>query len=1330
MDDLNYYLKDKEANVEKGKIKLNYDYETYENILNNSKKEDIVSSKEEEINNNEIIIPFNQKNILNSNFKNKKIPNSKSNEGKNKSFNYIPNISQFTQQTTDILNRTENKNMILFNNLKKELKLNYNDNMKTNELKIKEIDDNKKINNHRNNSINYSKIKVIPKLNKAHLFEEDDNNENNNIYKNNLYEEKDFQDPENGKIDKKLFKTEYNTINKNKVNKDSKNFYSTFNQLSDYLKTGNEEVHKINEINDIISEDSKPIKVNAKSLDNKRVTNHKSTPHLNSNLYSELYNYSKAFKNNEKIKNRLILENNKLEKEKNDVVSKYKILKAKSELIVKDNFIIKTKYEVNKNNLKLLQKKLEEKNYDIEQMKKVLLSNNQQINFLTTLKDSNIKTAKDNEELIQSLKETISNLNKIIEEDNNKIAFLKKQSQNEKIQKLKKENEYLKMYVNEREKTICTLKSLISIYTQNLENILNNNNDITDIKIEANEDDEILINECEKKIKEFKKKIDNMQKKMNEILQENIDKEKEKNELKMKIDKNLEIMKKMQNESDLLNKRGEEMSVKIEEYKNKIKEKEIEFEKKVKECKEFKIEIENKNNEIEEIKNEIEKNREEIEKNKKEIEKWKNEIEIKNKEISEKIKEIEDKNQIIEDKEKEIQEKKIEIENKNKEINEKQGLLDMKNKELEEKSKEIDLQIIQKANLDFFEKVKKFEIDIKNKDKQIEDLKNNIIINKNITSNKNEENKEIIFENKISYTEIPKEEEIKKNNENKNKENKNIKTECNNINYLTKKILFENKNEKENENSYNYKDKINLGTNFDYNNYFQNEEEFSDEVPKKESYRNENDNKRKIIIKKESNNNNKSYNLNSQNEKFTISFRDNISNIIDNKNKENSQNYKTKNNSKEQYNLNYNYLKTENNKTINIKKIENTKNNKIPSNNIVKESKVKTNSKNINNIEKIKYNNFENKNNVSNNLLKLELINNNEEDINTKQFNQLKQFNNNDDISNNNNYINSNKNINYPNDKNIEITSTNLQASSSMSFSQNEDIKLVNYKENKNNQSNYIYSLIGQDLISFDLKEKKFEIITVRDDTNGIFSSYISFYHENKLYPLMLNTIEGFYILLHKYIFYYDQINNSICILIKLISHHTSGGFIYIKNELYSISGNNTTQCEKYSLLSNKNILLPNTNFPRVNSGICNVNNEYIYIFFGKANINSIERLYIGNNINYNYNDNWEIVRINQNIGINDGNICLDKFVTFLDDFNNIIIFGGEECKGSENKNIYGFNLSNNSISIIGKIDSCSLYCTQYIMLDESIFSIYDMNNGLHFFNKELDYHEIFNLNV
>ena len=1318
-----------EENVDKRKIKLHYDYETYENILNNSKKEDIIPSREEEIN-NDIIIPTNKKNILNSNFKNYKIQDSKSNESKgNGSFNYIPDYSQFTQQTTDILNKTENKNMILFNKLRKELKLNYNEEIKSNELKLNKIDDNKKINNGRNNSINYSKLKVIPKTNKVYLLE--DNNENI-IYKNNLYDDKNLQDFENEKIDKKEYKTEYNNINKNKFNKDNKYFYNTYNKLSEYLITANEDMkndnNNINEINDIISEESKPIKTNIKNLGNKRMQNHKSSPHLNSNLYSELYNYSKADKLNfEKIKNKLILENNKIEKEKNEIINKYKILISKSESIAKDNFIIKTKYEVNKNNMKLLQKKLEEKNYDIEQMKKVLLSNHQQINFLTTLKDSNIKTAKDNEELIQNLKETISNLNKIILENNNKIAFLKKQNQNDKIQKIKKENEFLKLYLKDREKTISTLKNIISIYTQNLDNILNNNQNIADINIETSEDNEVLINECEIKIKEFKEKIENMQKKMNEILHENIIKEKEKNDLKMKIEKNLENLKKIQNEYGIMKKKNEEMNVQIEEYKNKIIEKEKEIEIKDRESKELKNDIENKNKEILEIKNEIEKYKKEIENNIKENEELKNEIKAKNKEISEKNYEIEDKNNIINQKENEIKEKIIEIENKNNEINEKQNLLDKKNKELEEKSKEIDLQIIQKANLDFFEKVKQFEIDIKNKDKQIEDLKNN---------NKNEikENKEINFENKIVYTQIQQKDENKriiKNDLEENKENKNINTEYNNINYLTKKILFDNKKEDNNEIekviNYDFKEKNDTESNFDYNNY-KNKEDFSGKIKRKESNKNENNkNKKKINIKKELNRNNKSNNSNNeQNEKFIIPFRDNISKINnDNKERENSQIYKNKKISQGQYSLNYNYLKTENNKNINIKKIENIKNNKIPEKNINKESKVKTNSININNIDKIKYNNFENKNIISNNIIKLDFKNNNEEDINTRQYNQ--QFNDNEDINKNNNYINYDKDTN---NKNIEITSTNLQASSSMTFSQNEDIKLINYKENKKNQFNYIYSLIGQDLLSFDLKEKKFEIITIRDNTNGIFNSYIEYYQENKLNPLILNSIEGFYILLHKYIFYYDQINNNISILVKLISHHTSGGFIYIKNELYSLSGNNTTQCEKYSLLSNKNIILPNTNFPRVNSGICNINNEYIYLFFGKANINSIERLYIGNNINYNYNDNWEIVRINQKIGFIDGNICLDKFASFLDDYSNIIIFGGEDCKGNENKNIYGFNLNNNNISIIGKIDSCSLYCTQYIMLDESIFSIYDINNGLHFFNKELDYHEIFNLNI
>ena len=279
-------------------------------------------------------------------------------------------------------------------------------------------------------------------------------------------------------------------------------------------------------------------------------------------------------------------------------------------------------------------------------------------------------------------------------------------------------------------------------------------------------------------------------------------------------------------------------------------------------------------------------------------------------------------------------------------------------------------------------------------------------------------------------------------------------------------------------------------------------------------------------------------------------------------------------------------------------------------------------------------------------------------------------------------------------------------------------------------QFNFIYSILGNDLMCFNLREKKFELIPINDNTNGMFNSYLSYYKQNKLNPLLLNTKKGFYILMKKQIFYFDQLSYSISILTKLFSYHTNGSFLCIKDDLYAISGNNETKCEKYSLISKKNNSLPDTNHPRINSGISFVNNEYIYLFFGQFCDNSIERLNLKDN-NYNSNEKWEIIKINKINGFNDGIICLEKFVTFLDDYNNIIIFGGQDYyNGKKNKSIIGFNLDNSNLNIIGKIDSSALYMTQYINLDESIFAIYDMDNGLHFFNKELDYHEIFNLNI
>ena len=283
---------------------------------------------------------------------------------------------------------------------------------------------------------------------------------------------------------------------------------------------------------------------------------------------------------------------------------------------------------------------------------------------------------------------------------------------------------------------------------------------------------------------------------------------------------------------------------------------------------------------------------------------------------------------------------------------------------------------------------------------------------------------------------------------------------------------------------------------------------------------------------------------------------------------------------------------------------------------------------------------------------------------------------------------------------------------------------------NSNNIISYpnIYTLKEDKLINFNLNEKKFILINPVDNTNGLYENYLT---KNSIIPLNLNTPFGFFILIDDFIFYYDEENNTINILTKLITNHITGGFIFINQELFSISGKDCLTCEKYSLKKGKNIKLPSVNYPRTNSGLCNVNNEYLYIFFGEKCPNSIERLNLG--IDYEsmkeYVKNWECIKI-YSLLENGKQIGLENFTAYLDDYNNVIILGGKDENGEDNQDIYGLNLENNEINVIGKIDTCALYSGQNIQLNDSIFAIYDMKNGLHFFNKELDYHEIYNFNI
>ena len=862
------------------------------------------------------------------------------------------------------------------------------------------------------------------------------NNKQNELKRNSLTEISNIKNKDiniinnNNNENKKYIQTtrnnnnkiSYNLLNLNKINNDYKN-----------IITQKESLEKKLYLNDLMNEESKDYetlelitkksnnKKNNKKTDNYIITND------NIDIDVEEEEESIEYSNNENK----VLKNYKSNPQLNTVRDNYSnvnkcanfIMQNKYDELYKEYFNTKTKYEISKTNMNILQKKLKQKNEYISQLKKILISNKHQISFLISLKDSNAKSLKDNETLINNLKLTIANLNTKIIELKNKLS--QKIQSNLTNDEIKVENDTLKIYLNDRDKTISTLKNSLSFLTQNLDSILH-------------------ITENDKKLNEY-----------------NIE----------KLEKYLINMKEL---NENINKKNKEI-----------------------------IDIKNDN--------------EQLKKN-------------------------------IEDKNIQIKDLNIIIEQKNKEINDMQKLILEKNNNNFSK----ELKVIKQSSFALYHKIKNNE--------------NKIVIKK-----------------------------IKKN-----------QSESKNKNHFNKEKLFKN-------------NKFRIKTNFDYFN--DNDDDFIENEPKKTM--------------------------------------------------------------KSLYNINY--RKNKSNKNFNT----------IIGNNFFIN---RTTTTNLNNIEsKID----------TERTLKLHLYNTNDDDL--KKNYSIKPYNKNNKIK--------------------KQKSNLILSTSTISLSQNENIKSITYPEKSASNFDFIYSLVNNsDLICFNLKQKKFDIRKINDNTKGIYTSYISYYRQNKLQPLLLNTQKYFYILMQKYIFYYDSSLNCINILTKAFSNHLNGKFIQIENSLYLISGNKNTQCELYSLIIKENKLLPSTNYPRINSGVCNINDEYIYIFFGQFCQNSIERLNIKN---LNYDEKWEIIQINEFNAINDNNIYLNKFMTFLDDYNNVIIFGGEDYNNEKsNKNIYGFNLYEKSLAIIGKIDSSAKYCNQYIKLDESIFAVFDENNGLHFFSKELDYHEIFNLNL
>ena len=530
----NEYIKDPDN------IKLNYDYHSYQNIINtNQKLKQLDSFKTKK----EYKITLNS-NILNNKNQNELKRNSLTEISNNK----INEININTNHDFIIKNNDNDDNNIILD--KNYIQTTRNNKISSNILKTNKIDNDFK-------NIIKRKESLDKKLYLNDLLSDSNENKYYNIANNkkrkNSEESKDYENLEIILAKKS---------NKNKNNK-NKSIDTIINKIPENYIITNEDLD--------IEEENESIQYTNKNRKNLRT--YKSNPQMKTIMDNSIF-----------------IDN----KNKSNKCSNF-IFQNKYDELYKEYFNIKTKYEINKNNMNILQKKLKQKNHDISQMKKILISNKQQLHFLSSLKDSNFKTLKDNEELINNLQTTISNLNSKIIELKNKLS---QQSQiQSNYQEMKIENESLKIYLNDRDKTIATLKNSIEFLTQNLDGVLQSPN-------QKNQTNEKIINECEEKIKLLKEK---MNQKINEF---NIEKN---HNLEEKLEKYINNMKELNENINSKNKEIIEIKSDNEKIKKNLEEKIKEIEDKNMQIKNLNIITEQKNKEINYIQKILEKKNAKIE---------------------------------------------------------------------------------------------------------------------------------------------------------------------------------------------------------------------------------------------------------------------------------------------------------------------------------------------------------------------------------------------------------------------------------------------------------------------------------------------------------------------------------------------------------------------------------------------------------------------------------------------------------------------------------------------------------------------------------------------
>jgi hypothetical protein len=181
---------------------------------------------------------------------------------------------------------------------------------------------------------------------------------------------------------------------------------------------------------------------------------------------------------------------------------------------------------------------------------------------------------------------------------------------------------------------------------------------------------------------------------------------------------------------------------------------------------------------------------------------------------------------------------------------------------------------------------------------------------------------------------------------------------------------------------------------------------------------------------------------------------------------------------------------------------------------------------------------------------------------------------------------------------------------------------------------------------------------------------------------------------------------------------HTS----FYKNEfIYLVGGENDLSVQRYHLDKNKLESLPKLNKPRERCGCLIINDSFLYVFFGKKNLQDKIKSF----------DTFEFLNLNDNDSLN-SNTMTEMSVENLK--NNLYNFGFVQyqtniflCGGEESRNIYCSDYSDIKFNLIKKKlpKSISFLHNDFTKIDNKFINFTYENQKVTVYSIDQDYFKI-----